>query len=364
MSGGRGRGTPPSPDPTPAPSPDPGSFADPAPGRRPPADPPADASEVFETHRGRLFALAYRMLGRVSEAEDVVQDAFLRWLAADRAGVERPGAWLATAATRLCLDRLRAARRARALYVGPWLPEPLPDGRHSLPEPADPAPGPEESLARAQAVSVALMLALDRLTPLERAAFLLHDVFGAGFGEVAATLGRSEPACRQLASRARSRLRADRPDLSLSDLARPAPPPVPDPAAARVADAFFAALRSGDPAGLAAVLAENATMVADGGGHARAAINPILGADRIRRFFAGVQAKRGAVPTVRARRMTFNDLPGELSEDAQGRLQTIALDLAPDPADPAGPPRVVAIYVTRNPDKLAHLRGLFPDAPA
>ncbi|MEE3102014.1 MAG: RNA polymerase sigma factor SigJ, partial [Pseudomonadota bacterium] len=325
------------------------------------------ASEALEAHRPPLFALAYRMLGRVSEAEDVVQDAFLRWLAADRAGVERPGAWLATAATRLCLDRLRAARRARALYVGPWLPEPLPEGRDAAPEPVDPAPGPEESVAQAQAVSVALMLALDRLTPLERAAFLLHDVFGAGFAEVAATLGRSEPACRQLASRARTRLRADRADradLSLPDRARPAPPPVPDPAAARVADAFFAALRSGDPAGLAAVLAEDAALVTDGGGHARAALNPILGADRIRRFFAGIQAKRGAVPTVRTRRMAFNDLPGELSEDAEGRLQTIALDLVPDPADPAGPPRVAAIYVTRNPDKLAHLRGLFPDAPA
>ncbi|MAS44515.1 MAG: RNA polymerase sigma factor SigJ [Rhodobacteraceae bacterium] len=323
---------------------------------------------MFEAHRRRLFGLAYRMLGSVAEAEDVVQDAFLRWLAADRAGVARPGAWLATAATRLCLDRLRAARRARALYVGSWLPDPLPDAAPDLPShmpphmprdavgeaPPDPAPGPDAALERAEAVSLALMLALDRLGPAERAAFLLHDVFGARFADIAATLGRTEAGCRQLAARARARLADAAPSVP-----RAAAPS--DPEAARIADAFFAAARSGDAGALAALLAEGAALVSDGGGRARAALNPILGRDRVARFFAGIAAKRSRLYTdaapVLARRLTLNGLPGLLSLGADGALQTLSVEIA------AG--RVVAVYMTRNPHKLAHLRAYLPEnAPA
>jgi RNA polymerase sigma-70 factor (ECF subfamily) len=290
-------------------------------------------AETFERHRGHLTGLAYRMLGSVAEAEDVVQDAFLRWHRSAGA-VEHPRAFLSTVVARLCLDRLKAARHRRETYVGPWLPEPLID---------DPAQTAEPAGALARDVSVALMLALERLSPLERAAFLLHDVFDLGFDEIAAALGRSEVACRQLASRARANVQAARPRF-----------PVDPAEQARLAEAFFTASRSGDAAALRDLLAAAATLHTDGGGRKRAALNVITGAERIARFFMGLARKGRARAPLWSKQLRVNGLPGIATVEHDGTVQTIALEIA------AG--RITAIYVMRNPDKLRHLAGIVPSA--
>lgn len=292
-----------------------------------------DAAQEFERHRGRLVGLAYRMLGSVAEAEDAVQDAWLRWHRADRAAIRTPEAFLSTVVTRLCLDRLKEARRAREIYVGPWLPEPLVEDPSQAVLPADAVAGD---------VSVALMLALERLSPLERAAFILHDVFDMGFDQVAGALGRDEAACRQLASRARAHVQTARPRFQVSAAERD-----------RVADAFFAAARSGDPAGLRDLLADAAALHTDGGGRKRAALNLVVGGDRIARFYAGNVRKAAGAPPLWARRLSINGLPGIATVEHDGTLQTTALEIAGG--------RIVAIYVTRNPDKLSHIARLVPD---
>lgn len=286
------------------------------------------AAETFEEHRKALFGHAYRMLGSVAEAEDAVQDAFLRWLAADRAKVENAKAFLTTTITRLCLDRIKSARSRREIYVGEWLPEPLVED-----------PGTPEMVAND--VSVALMLALERLTPLERAAFLLHDVFDLGFEEVARALGREPAACRQLAARARAHVRTERPRYA-----------APAGEAERVAAAFFAALDRGDIASLRETLVDTALLHADGGGVRPSVLNPIRGADRIARFYAGLTAK-GHQGRPRWERMErINGMPGRLTVERDGTLQTTALAIAEG--------RVAALYVVRNPHKLAHLAALVP----
>jgi len=289
----------------------------------------ADAQD-FEQHRQRLTGLAYRMLGSLAEAEDVVQDAWLRWDRAARTDVEAPGAFLSRVVTRLCLDRLKSARRTREIYVGPWLPEPLVSDAALTAEPV-------EDLAHD--VSFALMLALERLSPLERAAFLLHDVFELDFAEVAGALGRTEAACRQLASRARANVQTDRPRFTL-----------PPDEGERIATAFFAATRTGDVGALRGLLADGAVLQSDGGGRRRAALNPILGAERISRFYAGIQRKAG--PPLWQERVSINGLPGRASLEFDGTLQTIALEIAEG--------RIRAVYVTRNPDKLRHLLARLP----
>src|SRR3954454_5899397 len=192
------------------------------------------AVDAFEAHRGHLLGLAYRMLGSVAEAEDVVQEAYLRWHEANTDGVSDPRAYLARVVTRLGLDHLKSARVRREHYVGPWLPEPVVD--------AD-ALSAGTASEYADDVTVALLLALERLSPLERAAFLLHDVFDLDFAEVARTLGRSEAACRQLASRARTHLREARPRFT-----------APPEAGERLAGAFLRAARSGEVTALAQLL--------------------------------------------------------------------------------------------------------------
>ncbi|MGX1098077.1 sigma-70 family RNA polymerase sigma factor [Amorphus sp. MBR-141] len=290
----------------------------------------------FETNRRRLAAIAYRMLGSAAEADDVVQDAFLRWHRTDRAEINDPGAFLARIVTRLCLDRLKEARRRRETYVGTWLPEPLVTEAGFTVDPDEGVSGD---------ISVALLLALDRLSPAERAAFLLHDVFDVGFDEVATILQRSPASCRQLASRARTHIREERPRYST------------DPAEQQaIADAFFAASRSGDSGALARLLAETATLHSDGGGRKPAALNVLSGAGRVVRFLVGVQQKWGQQPPRFARRLELNGLPGQLTVEADGTVQTVAL------AIDAG--RVAAVYITRNPDKLRHLEALVtPEVP-
>ena len=228
------------------------------------------SARQFNHWRRYLNGIAYRMLGSVSEAEDVVQDAYLRWHNADHLSVNDVRAYLTTVTSRLCLDRLRVAHRQREIYAGPWLPEPLVEVREASEDPE----------ALASDVSFALMLALERLSPLERAAFLLHDVFGLDFSQVAVSLERSETSCRQLASRARKRVQAARPRYQVAASEH-----------SQLTQRFFDAARSGDVTELKALLSDSAMLHTDGGGKRVAARRVIVGADKISRFFAGLACK-------------------------------------------------------------------------
>jgi len=287
----------------------------------------AAAVQAFEPHRRRLRGLAYRMLGSVADAEDVVQDAYLRWHATDRRRVADARAFLSKTVVRLCLDHLKSARHRRESYVGPWLPEPL------LDEAADPA-GADIDLA--DDLSVALLLVLERLSPLERAAFLLHDVFDLGFAEIADALGRNEAACRQLAARARRHVQSAPPRFA-----------VPLDEGARLADAFLAASRSGDVAALGRLLAADAVAYTDGGGRKAAALNPIRGRDKLLRFYAGLARKAGQLFPEVVYRGRINGLAGFITVEADDTLQTTALDIRDGV--------IAALYIVRNPEKLAHL---------
>jgi RNA polymerase sigma-70 factor (ECF subfamily) len=285
----------------------------------------SDPSLEFEPHRRRLTGLAYRLLGSRAEADDVVQDAYLRWHLVDRREVEDAGRYLGRVVTRLCLDRAKSARARREVYVGPWLPEPVVDEAF------------DESDA-AHDLSVALMMALERLSPLERASFLLHDVFDLDFTEIARALDRNEAACRQLAARARQRLRAERPRF-----------PASREESERLAVAFREASQTGDAAALAKILAQDAVLYTDGGGKRAAAINPIFGADKILRFFEGINRKAGVLSRLRPRPVSINGLAGFLLEEDDGSVSTIALEIEAE--------RITRIYIVRNPDKLTHLQG-------
>jgi len=275
-------------------------------------------------HRGRLLGLAYRMLGSRSDAEDVVQDAYLRFAGAQN--VHNPEAFLVTIVTRLCLDRLKSAKAQREIYVGPWLPEPVFDAEGL---------SADAATELADDLSFALLLALDRLSPMERAAFLLHDVFDTPFSEVAAMLDRTEAACRQLASRARRAVRDE----------RPAPTATPD-SHARLLQAFSDAVASGNVRQLAELLREDAVAITDGGGRKFAARNPIIGADKVARFFIGLAGKT-AGHDVRIEPAVINGAVGALLY-LDGELD-LTLSMAVDGE------KIAAIYIVRNPDKLRHL---------
>jgi len=294
----------------------------------------ADPAASFEPHRRRLLGLAYRMLGSMAEAEDAVQEAYLRWHDADRERVAEPRAFLITTTTRLCLDVLKSARVRREEYVGPWLPDPVTDTA---------ALAPDTQTEMAEDLSVALLLALDRLSPLERAAFLLHDVFDYSFTQVADTLGRNEAACRQLASRARTRVREARP---AGAIASPTGSSRVDAKHAELVSAFITASRSGDVGRLTRLLASDAKIVTDGGGKATAALNVIEGAERVAAFLAGA-VRKGWTDDLSIRFDTINGLPGLLVSGPSGLVQTIAFEIEGE--------GVKAIYVVRNPDKLRHL---------
>lgn len=279
-----------------------------------------DAAATFMPLRPRLVRVAYRMLGSVADAEDVVQEAFLRWLDADRAAVRHPEAFLRRVVTRLCLDQIKSARARREEYVGTWLPEPVVQGDD------------EET----DDVTLPLMIALERLSPLERAAFLLHDVFGVEFEEIAGTLGREAAACRQLASRARAHVRAARPRFQ-----------VPKARALEIAAAFFTASRQGDMDALRALLAEDVVVYSDGGGKKPAAPAPILGLDAVMRLHAGLTRIFARSMSRLLRQGMINGLPGFVTVEDGDTLQTTALEIRDD--------RITAIYLVRNPDKLRHL---------
>ena len=277
-----------------------------------------DAAESFDPLRPRLTRVAYRMLGSVADAEDVVQEAFIRWMGADRDVVIEPEAFLRRTVTRLCLDQLKSARRKRETYVGPWLPEPV------LEEEAD------------EDVTLPLMLALERLSPLERAAFLLHDVFGIGFEETSATLQREPAACRQLAARARGHVREARPRFK-----------VEKDRGLEIAEAFFAASRSGDMAALGAMLAADVTVHADGGAKRPAAMEPIVGLDHVLQTHKALAARFRKRGSTLVRTAFINGLPGFVTRESDGELQTTALEIEDG--------KITAIYVMRNPDKLRHM---------
>lgn len=272
------------------------------------------------------------MLGSMADAEDAVQEAYVRWHNADRDTVLDPKAFLMTTTTRICLDMLTSARARREEYVGPWLPEPVIDTA---------ALAPDSKTELAEDLSIALLLTLDRLSPLERAAFLLHDVFDFSFSEIASALDRSEAACRQLANRARAHVRDVRPRGAVA----PASGEI-DAKHAKLMSAFIAATTSGDLNTLMQLLASDVRVVTDGGGKVAAALNVIDGADRAARFVVGATTK-GWKPDYTLRYATINGLPGVIVESPQGPVQTSAFEIEGDV--------IRALYVVRNPDKLRHL---------
>jgi len=289
----------------------------------------------FQAQRPRLTRLAYRMLGSLAEAEDVAQDAWLRWRRAAQDGDEGedrgktiadPAAWLVRVTTRLCLDRLRSERAAREAYRGPWLPEPL------VEDMAD------DPLERAEDVSVAFLLALQRLSPLERAVFLLRDVFDEDYAAVAAALGRSEAACRQLAARARTHVREARPRFE-----------VPQEELVRLAAAFADASRRGDTAALTEMLAEDAVLISDGGGKRPAALRPIVGRDDVIALLEGLRERGSLAVSGEVRVARINGYPGLIVPAADG-LQTVTFE-------PDGAGRIAAIFIMRNPEKLSRLQA-------
>jgi RNA polymerase sigma-70 factor (ECF subfamily) len=277
-----------------------------------------DSMAAVAPLRPKLRRVAYRMLGSVADAEDVVQEAFIRWIKADRGEVREPEAFLRRTVTRLCLDELKSARRARETYIGPWLPDPVVE---------------EDEV---EDVTLPLMLALERLSPLERAAFLLHDVFDLGFEEVAAAIGRDAAACRQLAHRARDHVRAARPRFKVDRQHGLA-----------LAEAFFAASRSGDTQALGALLAADVSLYSDGGGKRPAATEPLFGFDAAIKLYERVAAALRGKPSKLVRTGFINGLPGFVTLESDGELQTTALDVEGG--------KITAIYVMRNPDKLRHL---------
>lgn len=295
----------------------------------------------FEPYRQRLLGLAYRMLGSMADAEDAVQEAYLRWHAADRDRVSDSRAFLMTTTTRICLDMLTSARVRHEEYVGPWLPEPVLDTA---------ALAPDSRTELAEDLSFALLLTLDRLSPLERAAFLLHDVFDFSFAEVGATLERSEAACRKLATRARAHVRALRPRGATSYAAAPTSRPGElDAKHVQLLSAFAAATQAGDLNALTQMLANDVRITTDGGGKVRAALNVIEGADRAAQFLVEVTRKRPGQwwrDDFRPRFAIINGLAGIIVEAPEGAVQTAAFEIEGG--------LIRALYIVRNPDKLRH----------
>ena len=296
----------------------------------------AERAERYDREHARsLRALAYRMLGSRSDAEDIVQEAWLRWAEVDESTVQHAGAYLSRLVTNLCLDKLGSAAGRRERYVGVWLPEPV------LDDEAGWSPGPEAQAEFAQDVSVAFLLALERLSPLERAAFLLHEVFDLDFEEIGRRLERTPAACRQLASRARTHVKADYARREVEEEERQ-----------RLFAAFSEAVRTLDVDALARVLAEDAVLLSDGGGKVAAVPRPLHGGALVARTLIGFASLPGA-GTWRLEPARINGLPGCLVFEANGELmQTIAL--APSATEPG---RIGALYVQRNPDKLRGVLG-------
>lgn len=298
----------------------------------PDASTASDGIAEFERHRRRLFGLAYRMLGSVGDAEDAVQDTYLRWHRTDRTAIQTPEAWLVTACTRLCIDRLRAARLERENYPGTWLPEPLVELEVSL-------PGADAAQEMADDLSMAMLMVMERLTPAERAAWLLRQAFDYDYPQIAVALNKSEAACRQLVSRAQKHLKDARPRFEA------------DQAVARdLATKFADATRAGDISRFAGLLAQDAMLWSDGGGKAAAALNVIHGPDKIARFFVGISSKLPA--GLRQVVAVINGQPGWILFDGDSPYLALAMDIAGE--------SLRNVFIVRNPDKLARLKAYAP----
>ena len=280
-------------------------------------------AEDFERERPHLTGLAYRMLGSRAEAEDVVQQTFLRWWSAGRPHLESPRAWFTRACSRLCLDRLKSAQRRREQYVGTWLPEPWSE------------PSPHDTID--DSLSMALLLTIERLRPAERAAFLLHDVFGYSFAEIAEILDLEAANCRQLAARARRHLRRpSRRGLAGREEVE------------RLSEAFFAAVESGDLDGLRTLLADDVVLRADGGGKASAVRKPLEGADSVARFFHRILGQPTEYAALRRRDLWLNGAPGVVLYEGEEPVSAFHFSVESG--------EIRAIFVQRNPDKLRFLR--------
>ena len=291
----------------------------------------SDALTTFNDHRPVLFSIAYRMLGTVMDAEDMVQETFVRWQKSDRAIIESPKAWLSTVITRLCINHLKSARVQRETYVGPWLPEPLISGLNS-----DPA----ENARLSDSISLAFLVLLESLTPTERAVFLLREVFGYEFAEIALIVEKDETNCRQILTRARKHVEAGRPRFETS------------PAEAEeLFQQFEEAVQTGDLDGLLKVLAKDVVLVSDGGGKARALLRPVAGGDHVARVIIGAVKKFGSGPQI-LRRTTINGLPGALSFEQDRVVRVLALGIRNH--------RIHSIFIVTNPDKLQHLSAIVP----
>jgi RNA polymerase sigma-70 factor (ECF subfamily) len=281
-----------------------------------------ERASTFESHRRLLFGIAYRMLGSVAEAEDAVQEAWLRFQTAPLDELESPRAWLTTIVTRLCLDQLKSARSRRESYVGPWLPEPMRTDTTVDPE----------------SISLAFLVLLESLTPQERAVYLLHEVFDYAHAEIAQMLGNDEAACRQLLHRAKSSVSARRPRFSPSREAHQ-----------QLLQSFLSAVAAGDLSRLQSLLASDARTYSDGGGKATAARKPVEGAENIAKFFVGLYKKYQEMPEPFEFEIAdVNGWPSLITRLRGKPYQVISLDSDGE--------RIFAIHVQLNPDKLARLQ--------
>jgi len=287
-------------------------------------------AEVFETHRDLMFAVAYRMLGTIADAEDAVQDAWLRWSAEPRSDVASPRAYLCKIIANTALNRLRSARARREAYIGPWLPEPVL---------TEAGPDAEERAELAESVSMAMLVVLETLTPDERAVLVLREVFGFSHAEIGSTLGRSPATVRQIAHRAREHVQARRPRFDVDwDQQR------------EVTERFLAAAAGGDIDGLMTVLAPDVTLLTDGGGKARAALRPIMGSGKVARFLVAIAGRPYMGMEISALSLTpaeINGAPGTLVTIGERPIAALTLTVAGG--------RITAIQLLANPDKLAAL---------
>lgn len=287
-----------------------------------------DRIAAFNANRGRLYGIAYRMLGTRADAEDMVQEAYLRWHRADVERIQAPQAWLVTALTRLCIDRLREVRTEREAYIGPWLPEP---------SSGDTAPPADFQSELASDLSVAFLVVLERLAPEERAAFLLHDVFESEYADIAAILGKNEASCRQIVHRARQRVRQDRPRFKVSETAR-----------SRLLEQFLGALRTENPTALLSIFTPDATWTSDGGGKAKAALKIVRGSELVSRFSLGVW--RRYLKDLTYRVVTINGEAGLVGFSEGHPVWVLTID--------TNGVRILAAYAVVNPEKLKSIASL------
>ena len=288
-----------------------------------------ELTAAFNAQRSHLLSISYRMLGEMAAAEDVVQEAWLRWQRAAGPDIREPRAWLSSVTVRLSLDALRALRRRRESYVGPWLPEPLrPDDMRAFA-----ADAPTDQAELASDLSLALLHVLERLSPEERAALILHDAFDCAYDEIAATLGKSEPACRKLVSRARERVKADRPRYAVTDAQHN-----------DLLMRFAKASGTTDAQALATLLAPDAVVYTDGGGRVQAALNPVYGADRVTRFVIGLARRFYTDPAVQTELGEVNGRLGLIMRLGNELLGVLTIETDGQ--------HITAIYAVRNPEKL------------